>query len=421
MSNIKKFTETENKPLYYRIGINYYIIDRLPMANGSEVKRLYKWSADAIRLDHGKEALNNSTIVKKLKNFVNIPMRFDYQRVIKDYYYNRYSPLPYLPKNDGVPNVTIDFLEHIFGEQLNLGLDYITILLLYPTQVLPVLCPVSKYRGSGKSLFINWLKRIFGDNMTINTNEDFHSNFNADWADKLLIATEKTLLNRKEDSERFKNLSTAKYFKVESKGIDRVETEFFGKFILCSNNEQNFIYVDKEEIRYWVRQIPYPQKSDPNLLDKLTNEIPAFLFYLKHRTLSTTKQSRMWFTPEQIETDALKNLKSANRNKIEYELAQCFIMLLDNLQADQKEVRFIPKDALSYVKSSGIRNAESNGIIRFLQDSWGLHPENNSKAYTRWIINSDGLCHHVSSKGRYYTINRSKLIELGFLDVSDAE
>ena len=48
---------------------------------------------------------------------------------------------------------------------------------------------------------------------------------------------DEVLLNRREDSERLKNLSTTLSYKVEAKGKDRDEIAFFAKFVLCSNNE----------------------------------------------------------------------------------------------------------------------------------------------------------------------------------------
>ncbi|MEO8416781.1 MAG: primase-helicase family protein [Ginsengibacter sp.] len=74
--------------------------------------------------------------------------------------------------------------------------------------MLPILCLVSKERNTGKTTFLNFLKAVFVDNMTINSNEDFRSNFNAEWANKLIIGVDETFLDRKEDSERIKSLST---------------------------------------------------------------------------------------------------------------------------------------------------------------------------------------------------------------------
>jgi phage/plasmid-associated DNA primase len=82
---------------------------------------------------------------------------------------------------------------------------------------------VSTERNTGKTSFLNFLKLIFQDNVTFNTNEDFRSQFNADWAGKLLILVDEVLLSRKEDSERLKNLSTALTYKMEAKGKDRNE------------------------------------------------------------------------------------------------------------------------------------------------------------------------------------------------------
>ena len=42
---------------------------------------------------------------------------------------------------------------------------------------------------------------------------------------------------------------------MEAKGQKCVEIEFFGKIILCSNNERNFIFMDQAEIRYWIRKV----------------------------------------------------------------------------------------------------------------------------------------------------------------------
>ena len=96
---------------------------------------------------------------------------------------------------------------------------------------------VSEERNTGKSTFLNFLKAVFQNNVTFNTNEDFRSQFNADWPGKLLIVVDEVLLNRREDSERLKNLSTTLSYKVEAKGKVRDEISFFAKFVLCSNNE----------------------------------------------------------------------------------------------------------------------------------------------------------------------------------------
>jgi hypothetical protein len=65
---------------------------------------------------------------------------------------------------------------------------------------------------------MHFLHLWFGDNVTFNTNEDFGSQFNADWAGMLLICVDEALLSKREYSERIKNLSTARFYKIEAKG-----------------------------------------------------------------------------------------------------------------------------------------------------------------------------------------------------------
>ena len=102
-------------------------------------------------------------------------------------------------------------------------MDYLQLLYLHPIQKLPILLLVSEERNTGKSTFLNFLKALFQNNVTFNTNEDFRSQFNSDWAGKLLIVVDEVLLSRREDSERLKNLSTTLSYKVEAKGKDRDE------------------------------------------------------------------------------------------------------------------------------------------------------------------------------------------------------
>jgi hypothetical protein len=134
-------------------------------------------------------------------------IQLNYQKEIKNFY-NQYEEIDVTPKTGDFAE-TMNSLTHIFGEQIDIGLDYLTIIWRHPTQILPILCLVSDERHTGKTTFLNWLKLTFQGNMTINKNEDFRSRFNTDWASKSIVAVDEVLLDKKEDSERIKNLSTA--------------------------------------------------------------------------------------------------------------------------------------------------------------------------------------------------------------------
>jgi hypothetical protein len=253
---------------YIRVGTDYFKEVQQPLISGDTMKVHLKWNKATITDDFGREALSK---IKKYEGFCTRPSHVNFQQEINGFI-NRYEPLSHQNIVEGEWKNIEFFLRHIFDEQYLLALDYLNILWKYPTQMLPVLCLVSNERNTGKSTFLKFLKLIFEGNMTINSNEDFRSRFNNDWVTKLITGIDEVLLDKKEDSEKIKNLSTSSHIKSESKGVDKVEIEFFGKFILCSNNQENFIKTDDKEIRYWVREVkPFPTEN-PDLLEIMKAE-----------------------------------------------------------------------------------------------------------------------------------------------------
>jgi hypothetical protein len=202
----------------------------------------------------------------------------------------------------------LEFLHHIFGDQYELGLDYIQLLYQRPQQILPILCLVSAENNTGKSTFIKWLKAIFTNNCTIIGNAELSNDFNAGWATRLIIACEESFIDKKPVIERIKALSTGDKIVINQKGKDHVEVDFFGEFILASNNEDSFIIASKKDIRYWVRKIPVPATDRIDMLNSMIQEIPQFLYFLNKREMQTKQKSRMWFAPIAIHTDALNRL-----------------------------------------------------------------------------------------------------------------
>lgn len=392
---------------YIRVATSYYKIVEKPLTSGDTISILILWNKDTIISDHGKGHLAK---IPQYDGFCCIPSHLNYKLEIGTFY-NQYHELEYHPKH-GECTTILYFLKHIFQGQYELGLDLIKILYEKPLQVLPILCLVSIERETGKTTFLNFLKLIFGKNMTLNTNDDFRSQFNSDWANKLIIAVDEVLLDKREDSERIKNLSTARQFKAEAKGKDRQEIEFFGKFILCSNNETSFIHIDKEEIRYWVIKVrPFKdeqQYSPDDFFDKLKSETPAFLDFLIKRPFHTENKTRMWFTPEQIETEALLKLKANNKSMLEKEIIDILQMIMDEKSID--EVCFRLQDLSSSLNNLNRRNYSTLPIKEIVYSLWGLSSINSS--YTKHIVCPDGSIFSELCKGRYYRITRNRLNEI---------
>lgn len=393
---------------YIRVGTEYFKKVDLPLMSGDSSKTLIKWSKQTIIDDFGKESLQK---ISKYETFCTFPSHENYKREINNFY-NKYEPLSYSILNQGNwENIEL-FLKHMFGKQYELGLDYLTILWKYPTQILPILCFVSSDRNTGKSTFLKLLKLIFEGNMTINKNEDFRSRFNSDWANKLIIAVDEVLLDKKEDSERIKNLSTSNYYKSEGKGVDKVEIEFFGKFILCSNNEENFIKMDNLEIRYWVIKVnPFP-KENPDLLDQMRKEIPFFANYLTNREITTKRVTRMWFTTDQIYTEALNVLIKGNKTSLVKEIEE---FLIDEFaMLEKEELYYSISDLVEQLNKRNLR-VNNSYVSYILKNHFKLESKNSSyKLFKLDYSNNlkDSITVYSESKmGRFFTFLKIDFIK----------
>ena len=391
------------KEEFIRVGTTLYKLVNQPRLNGGYVKKRIVWNNETLRQDYGKHYL---ATVPKYDGFCTVPEHVNYQPVVGKFL-NLYEPIGHKPKEGDFPSIR-SLVEHIFGEQYELGMDYLQLLYLQPIQKLPILLLVSEERNTGKSTFLNFLKALFQNNLTFNTNEDFRSQFNSDWAGKLLIVVDEVLLSRREDSERLKNLSTTLSYKVEAKGKDRDEIAFFAKFVLCSNNEYLPVIIDAGETRYWVRKIDRLQSDDTDFLQKLKAEIPAFLYYLQHRSMSTEKKSRMWFAPSLLHTEALQRIIRSNRNRLEIEMHELILDIMDRVGMDT--FSFCPDDILFLLTNSHVK-AERYQVRRVLQERWKLKPAHNTLTYTTYQVDYTRECRYAPKRttGRFYTVTREFL------------
>ena len=395
---------------YLRVGTTYYKTIEKPTISGDKLQILTKWSRETIIHDHEKKYLSK---IPKYDGFCCIPEHINYRKFI-DGFYNLYNEIPFQPasgeiQKENIP-FSINFMSHIFGEQLEFGLDYIKILLLYPTQILPILCLVSKERSTGKTTFIKWMKEVFGLNMTYIKGDSFGSQFNSDWASMLLVAIDEVFFDKKEITERLKYLSTTNKDKIEAKGKDREEAEFFAKFILCSNNEDNFIQIDENEIRFWIRKINPIKQENTEFLKFLITEIPQFLKFLKDRKFSTQKFTRMWFTPAQIRTKALQKLVFKNANKLELKIIELLYEFFES--NEDQEINVVPQDILSMVNRMFRPTYWTRNDVRnVLKDSWKLEPQKNGLTYIRYDIDFSGNFYQNNAVGRFFTIKKDFILQ----------
>jgi hypothetical protein len=250
-----------------------------------------------------------------------------------------------------------------------LGLDYCQILLQRPAEKLPILCLVSKENNTGKSTFGKLMQRIFGSNTAIVGNQDLAGDFNAHWATKLLVVCDETKIDKQTVVEKVKSLSTADKIMMNAKGKDHVEIDCFIKFIFITNNDENFIYVTDEDIRYWVLKVPTLKQENPTIMDSMIEEIPAFLAFLNRRKMATEKLNRMWFYPSLLKTEALKKVQRNSLptiiKELNYHLQERFIDFdLDELYMTVDNIR----------KEFFNNRYEANYLRNVLQDHFKVEP-----------------------------------------------
>lgn len=387
-NNYKCISSTENSDiifgshakvdeLYIRVGTAYYYKGNRKTSKGKEISELILWKIGTIKGDYGIKEIDK---IPKYVSFINIPNNTpNYKRII-DGYYNLYEPLKYAPNKGDCP-ATIEFLRHIFQEKIHIALDYLTIIYKYPTQNLPVVCLISKQQRTGKSTFLKWLCAIYGNNSIILGNEDFAGNFNSHYATRLIICIDESFIEKRLIKEKIKRLSTDDTINLEAKGRDIIRIDFIGKFILTSNNEDNFIQMDSEDSRFFVIKIEKPQTENPFLLEELEKEIPAFLHLIENRNIEYKKESRLWFKPETYVTDALTRIIKSSRSKVELALIEYFenVFCYEDVG---NQIECAPKNLAEQVERS-LKNYSNlpYEIARILKNEWNLKPNLEVKRF----------------------------------------
>lgn len=405
---------------YFRVGDTYYQYVEIPDQWNTLIKTFERRERKTILEDNGKEIFEH---IHKYTSFCNVPSHTDYQQVIHNCY-NLYHPFDWQPsEEDSSCPHTLGFIKHIFGsesillnvddadsaiERWELGLDYLQLLFQKPQQVLPILCLISKERQTGKTTFGDWLKELYKENMAIVGNADLKSEFNAHWISKLIVMVDETKVDQEVVVERLKALSTAKSAIWNSKGKDQKSIPTFAKFILISNREEDFIRIDKHEIRFWVIRVPKLSEEtlDVKLLRKMVDEIPSFLNYLCTRKIKAPEKERHWFESRLLVTEALQSIVAHSKITVEKQIE---IALTELFESSGEQVITMPLTDLAALVKQQNKSYLSEVLNRMGYKS-SEYP--SSKYFPRISERRESTgeihlcCEYVKFKGRFYTFNR---------------
>jgi hypothetical protein len=318
---------------YIRVGTKYYRADD---------HSIDLWDKGTINDDFGRGASTRPEL-RKYRGFTNEPnylkrithvSRRDANGEMQSYYNKFFYPNFKFQKGTAADMlITMHLLKKVFSgdveDQLEIGLDWIQILLTNPKQKLRALTLLGPSE-TGKDTFMEWLIGIVGVNRNgiLLNGEEIESNFNSGWIGKHVVCLNEVSydLADKKTKERIKNLLTADRITVEGKGENQYQIENYNKLVMATNNIYDFMKIDNTENRFWLRMMASLKESDKidNFVQKLKEEAPYFINWIvNERQLYRKKGSgRFWHTNEEVQTRALTDVVENTKTSLYSELLQ---------------------------------------------------------------------------------------------------
>ena len=120
------------------------------------------------------------------------------------------------------------------------------------------------------------------------------------------------------------------------------------------------------------------------------------------------KESRMWFNPSLIHTDALDNIIRHNRPRAELDMVELCLDVMERNNLTQ--YCFCPNDIHALLLNTHVK-IEKWQILKVLKERWRLQPAANAYRYTTYNIDYTNVTNYmaVQRTGRYYTVQRDFL------------
>lgn len=227
------------------------------------------------------------------RRICNVPGHVNYQPEV-DGLTNLYRPLKHQPVAGKSEHIH-QLMHHIFGKQVELGYDYLQLLYLFPTQKLPCLYLASNWPATGKTTFCALLEAMFGENV-VRMDEAKARSFNAGFVTKLVAIYEDCHWSGRTMENILGYASSTRALR-DARGEWQQEVDVHLHFVLTGNTSSK---ITAASHRVWEVKVPQVLNVIPELSERITKEVPAFLHFLTQRSLSTLQASRTWFDPQDL-------------------------------------------------------------------------------------------------------------------------
>ncbi len=313
---------------YIRVGTQFFHKD-------AENGELLPWDKTTMVMDFGTDHVKWFPETNKYKGFcMNVNFLEDIKNSNK--MYNRFKKPEWTP-SEGEWKTIEKLLRKVFSavgeDQYEEGLDWIQHMITNPKQMLHCLILGSESREAGKDTFVLFLKMLLGKHNTYFSDiENFLKPFNGSYADKCLIALNEVKFSSINNGsmEKIKQYITQESVLIDEKYQVPYELDYHGKMVMLTNNVHDFMRIDDEENRFWIRTMPDLDKKkeyDPQFMQKLKDEVPHFVDFIVKRKLKWEDKMSRFYLPESItHTEELKRIKDNSKSSLYLEIHE----LLDN-------------------------------------------------------------------------------------------
>ena len=205
--------------------------------------------------------------------------------------------------------------------------------------------------------------------------------------------------------EKIKQYITQDKVIIDEKFQVPVTLDYYGKMVMLTNNIHDFMRIDDEENRFWIRTMPDFDKKkdfDPNFKEKLQQEVPHFVYFLLNRSLKhTDKASRFWLPETITHTSERERLVENSKSSLYLEIRD---LLEDTFteRPELDEVSFVPRDIREILKTKYDSQHDLKYIKKTLQKDFKLEERKTifQNTYTGDKKNS-----------RFFSILRTQIFE----------
>ena len=386
---------------YIRVGTKYYKKDH-------KNNDLILWDKATMSMDFGSDLMKEFPKECKYTKFCNI-VNFLEDIETDGREYNRFKRPKWQPLVEGDWSTTEKLLRKVFSQvgtdQWEEGLDWIQHQITNPKQSLHCLILGSVSREAGKDTFVEWMQMMLGKHNTYFADiENFLKPFNGAFAEKCLIALNEVKFSSINDGsmEKIKQYITQDTVVVNQKFEAEVTLDYYGKMIMLTNNVHDFMKIDDEENRFWIRTMPDLDKKrdfDPDFKKKLEDELPHFLHMITNRQLKyPEKLSRFWLPDTVVLTNELERIRDNSKSSLYLEIRDLFEDTFD-ARRDTQEILFAARDIRERVKG----DISLKQISMCLQKEWKL--EEKKTIYTNSFTTE-------RKNSRFYQVERGQVFNV---------